>query len=147
MVIAGVFSKVLTDENRHFTDAITGNNIENESIDFPPNWKAIGLQKLLIHTVEIWSDQGLDWKLRLWSNSSYTNFFEDEIGLSASDAVQISDTGQYHYIYEPAKPIPYEDKSGMSKIYLGLINDSFVSKTAGSAGKVKIGLKIESVVF
>ncbi len=147
MVIAGVFNKVLTDENRHFTDAIAGNNIENESIDFPANWKSIGLQKLLIHTMEIWSDQGLDWKLRLWSNNSYTNFFEDEIGLPASDAVQISDTGQYHYTYEPVKPIPYEDKSGTSKIHLGLINDSFVSKTAGSAGKVKIGLKIESVVF
>ncbi len=147
MVIAGVFSKVLTDENRHFTDAITGNNIENESIDFPANWKAIGLQKLLIHTVWIWSDQGLDWKLRLCSNSSYTNFLEDEIELPASDAFEMLHNGQYYYTYEPVKPIPYEDKSGMSKIHLGLINDSFVSKTAGSAGKVKIGLKIESVVF
>lgn len=156
MVVTGVFNKLLTDEHIHFTTAIGEGAVENESIDFPKNWKSLGLQKLLIHTVWIWSDQGLDWGLKLWSGALLIeptdgmgrNYIEgfDIIELPAEDAVQLS-SNQFYYTYEPVKPIPYQDKDGTSKIHLGLINNSFVSKTAGSAGKVMVGLKIESVVF
>jgi hypothetical protein len=145
VVVTGVFNKLLTDKDIHFTTAIGEGAVENESIDFPKNWKSLGLQKLLIHTVWLWSDQGLDWGLKFWPDSIYKGATGNDIELLADDAIQASN--QFYYIHEPVKPIPYQDKDGTSKIHIGLINNSFVSKTAGSAGKVVVGLKIESVVF
>lgn len=142
MTVAGTTHELVTDKNIHFTEKIVYGEMEGESIDFPSNWRKIGLQKLLVDSIWLKSDQPLDWRLRFWTNDAIDADFE-EIEMVRQE----SDTELFYYTYEFDEPFLYEDKDKTSKIHIGLINGSTVSKTAGGAGEVEIGLEIRSVVF
>ncbi len=145
-----------SDKDTHFSGIIATNAIENESIDFPSDFKNAGIQKIFIHQISLQSEQNLDWDFIFWSSKDFADTSDLDadsfiIGIDsvmdAGDAVRIAGANQYYYTYEPTQPIAYTDKDNTSKLHVGLLDRHGTNKLASdNGGAVKIRFMVEPVL-
>lgn len=144
-----------SDKDTHFTGALAQNAIENESINFPAEWRTARIHKCKIHSISIQSDQALDWDVVFWSGSEYANtdldvdtmiLYGTSPMFATGDGIQIAGAGQYYYPpYQPTNPILYSDEDNNGKLHCGLINRNAVAKNAGATGEVKVTFTISPI--
>jgi hypothetical protein len=136
-------SSISTDKDTHFTEAITQNEMETETLD--------GLSKsnIKITGIALQADQQLDFRVIFWGSSSYadtdldTDSFSGECRLDMPTyGFRIANTGQY-YIHITGLDIDYIDEGGSKQLHLSLQNLSMTSKTAGSGGEVQMKIFYE----
>jgi len=141
-----------SDESSHFTGALVENAIELESIDFPSDWKTIGLGECIIESATVQSKQNLDWDLWIFSSSSGNSAtlgddgFIDGFSFPKTSGLRIAGANQYYYS-SPSNhlAVPYYDEDRSSTIHIALINRSAVAKFTGATGEVKVRLMVRPI--
>lgn len=133
-----------SDKDSHFTGALIQNAIENESINFPADWRTCAKQKCIISELSLQSDQNLDWELILWSTSDYSDTDLDldkiiaRISMPMSSAERVAGSGQYYYKNPLEQSIGYVDEDNDGKLHIGLVNRDITDKIAGGTGEVVV---------
>lgn len=130
-----------TNKDSHFTELITQNNCEKETL-------SLAQSKYVIDGMSIQSKQKIDYRLLIWGSSNFDNSnlnTEKYIGSVdlklCEEGFQINNTGQYRLNVENLK-IDYQDFQSTNNLYIGLINLSNTSKQSGSNGEVKLIIKL-----
>jgi len=133
-----------TNKDTHFTESITQNNCENETISVITN-------KYVINGISIQSKQPLNYRLLVWGSNNFNNSnlnTEKYIGcinldLSTKEAFQINNENQYRLNIENLQ-LQYQDFQSTNNLYIGLMNLSPTTKQSGSNGEVKLIIKLNS---
>lgn len=132
---------ISTDKDDHFTEAITQNNHEKESLT------GLESDKIYIRGVNIQADQALKFRLIFWSKDTFENSdidedsFLDYVDLDlATHGYQIAGSGQY-YLNSGDLAIVYEDKDETRELHMSLMNLGTTSKNAGASGEVQLDIK------
>jgi len=132
-----------TDPAVHFTGALAQYAKEDESLT------GVLANKIKITGISIQSEQALDYYLFFWSKDTFddaTMVSDTFVGMTELDFTtwgqQVGGAGQYYFSVE-VLDFDYEDRDNSKEIHCSLYNASPVSKTAGSAGYVKIDITYE----
>lgn len=136
----------------HFTEALSENAIELESLDFPDDWRKIELHECIIENITIQSKQNFEWDVWVFSSSSGpgsdldVDSYVDGFNYPKTAGIQIGGAGQYYYS-SPSNhvAVPFRDENNRAKIHVGLINRSAAAKYAGVTGEVKVRLMVRGV--
>lgn len=131
-----------SDKDEHFTEAITMNNQETESI------AGLLSNKIYIHGVNIQSVQALKYRLIFWWDANFDDTDIDvdsyaghvELDMTSSPAFRIDSANQY-YLDVGDLAFAYEDRDATNKIHCSLQNLSATAKIAGSSGAVQLDFK------
>jgi len=130
-----------TNKDNHFTEGISTNNIEKETLSLISS-------KYVINGVSIQSKQPLNYKILIWGSNNFDNSnlnTEKYIGAidlnMEKESFQINNTGQYRLNIEDLQ-LQYTDFQSTNNLYIGLMNLSNTSKLSGSNGEVKLIIKL-----
>ncbi len=125
-----------TDKDTHFTTELTQGAMETESIAMSADMIAIGIDRLVIIGLALQVSRNLEYDVIFWRTSGHDNTDLDldkalgYVNFSRSDGKQVVGANQYRYPSENLK-IFYRDEDQTSKIHVGLVNRSTITKEAG----------------
>jgi hypothetical protein len=143
---------IVSDKDSHFTGGLAQNAGEAESINFPADWRTIGVNQCVIESITIQSDQNLEWDIYLWSGAEAdntdldTDTFIDYFNYATTTGKQIAGANQYYYA-SPSNNlnIAYKDDDNSGKLHVTLVNRSATAKNAGGTGEVKLQFIVRPV--
>ncbi len=132
---------ISSDKDIDFTADLVQGAMETESIDMSADMATIGIDRLVIIGFVLQASRNLEYDVIFWRTSGHDNTDLDldkalgYINFSKSDGKQVAGANQYRYPSENLK-IFYRDEDQMSKIHVGLVNRSTITKQAGDTIKL-----------
>ena len=132
---------ISSDKDTDFTAELVQGAMETESIDMSADMATIGIDRLVIIGFVLQASRNLEYDVIFWRTSGHDNTDLDldkalgYINFSKSDGKQVAGANQYRYPSENLK-IFYRDEDQMSKIHVGLVNRSTITKQAGDTIKL-----------
>lgn len=132
---------ISSDKDVHFTTELTQGAMETESIDMPADMVTIGIDRLVIIGLVMQASRNNEYDIIFWRTSGHDNTDLDldkalgYVNFSKSDGKQVAGQNQYRYPSENLK-IFYRDEDQTSKIHVGLVNRSTITKEASDTVKI-----------
>jgi len=143
--------RVVTDSTVDFTGSIAQNAMATAAISLPAGLTGMnGQVELALLGVVIVSKQNLAWELDFWGDSNYDEATPDadkylgRWSFSSDVGLQIGGSGLYRY-YVDGLEIPLWDLEKSGKLFVGLVNRSATTKTAGANGAVTVTFLVKEM--